>query len=238
MKNLIPLSLLLALAPLAHGQSLLSVNFTNAASDLHTIEPTEFYGIEITDQWQNVGIGSFTDIGGTGIDLTSGGQGNFLNNIFGPTFGQNTVFLSGISRASWMNFPGSEATFDLANMNTAAPGGYYVIVYTSGYSETLSVPHTATGFSTVYSAPSYDPFNFTEIVSTDSGNPTGSGNYVQYGSVANPLTTDTFSFELGTPPASNSQLSGFQVIAVPEPSTYAAILGLIALGLLISRRRR
>lgn len=33
-------------------------------------------------------------------------------------------------------------------------------------------------------------------------------------------------------------ISGFEIVAIPEPSTYAALIGLLALGLVVLRRRR
>lgn len=110
------------------------------------------------------------------------------------------------------------------------------------YTVSLQPGTTTTGESTYYGEDTTDFITntdgglseYVQASSTNSLAPTAGANYVKFTGI----TSDGFSVLLdGTNPDS-VVLNGFEIVAVPEPSTFALLFGAIALGVIAFRRRK
>lgn len=105
--------------------------------------------------------------------------------------------------------PFNTMTWGMAAPVTLVPGNFYGLVF-DGTNVTTGAPHIIHSYAL--------------------GNPYAGGlGYYQDGN-ANNFRTDVFG-------SGNNQQADFSLALVPEPSTYAALLGLAALGLVMWRRR-
>lgn len=121
-------------------------------------------------------------------------------------------------------------------------GGYDVYLYLTPTSATtdaepISVTDGSTTFHLDLSAANTVNYSgsFTQVTSTSSLSPDTAGNYV----VFEGLTGSSASFNFGQPAVAlpnNMAITGVQVVAVPEPTTAALLLG--SVGMLLAMRRR
>jgi hypothetical protein len=129
------------------------------------------------------------------------------------------------------------------NLSAYFPNGFYALVYVNG-SLTNTGAGVSDGTTTYYFKPS-DPASTTPSLITATAHPGAgnftAGNYAKFGSDLAPYLTNSVSFTIppGVITAGNVGIGGVQLIGViPEPSTYAAIAGLLAFGLVGLHRLR
>ncbi len=128
-------------------------------------------------------------------------------------------------------------TFD--NLNAAFPLGYYALVYVSGAPPNQGA--AVTDGSTTYYFQTSNPADTTPLLITSTTSDTYDvGNYAVFGSITTPLMSDdiTFAIPTGSVVSNNAGIGGVQLVAIPEPSAAAVFVGLLAVGLLLYRRRR
>ena len=232
-----PLFLLsLSAATLAQA-AVVSVNFGPGSNNLAPSDNAGQPG-SLVSQWYNISsVASFTDIPddaglSTSLDVTVQSGGQFSSWSSG-TAQQNMIFGVFGDRSG----QGLTSTLSFADVPYAM---YDVVVYLgkAPWENSRQVDTTigsTTYFSTVNS---FDGTTFTQSTATTSGG-RDAGNYVIFSglSLANFDLTATF-----TSPDANawgSGISGVQIVqSIPEPGSYAALAGGLALGLVALRRRR
>ncbi len=188
----------------------------------------------------NVTTGTYVNLTGPGTDAIgtsfTTGQVNTLEKIYGqvtnptPTYdATNTNGLFGADVNSYINFTITAASaltlgtfeFDMASSGTSGPRGFVV-----------TAQKESEGFS---------------IIGKAGMTPPAGGNFAHYSfdlsSISALAATDILEIRmhafsgLGSVRFDNVTLTG-AAVAVPEPSTYAALFGLAALGFVAVRRRR
>lgn len=215
--------------------------------------------------WNNLLAPSNPTTGSSLIDSTGATQAlsYTLSRPAGATVSGNAAWANTTLQAGLGEYPATTGntqigvTSGLSSYFSSTNGyaGYYAIVYIGGFANqavnmTLigSTNANRTGDATTYYFRPVSPVSsvtWSQISNTsnlgDNNNP--AGNYAIYGSKDNPLTSDTYYVTLDSMTSSGTfgaYIGGVQFVgvAIPEPSTYAALAGLGALGLVMWKRRR
>lgn len=219
-------------------------------------------GIALTAQAQNI----FIDFGGSGASSVSGGNWNDLTDFNVSTAATeltdfDTGSGSGVSfeitsRFHAQNVTGLDAAIgDFAS--TAVKDSFYIQT-----GDTATIAFTGFDFETAYEftfVATRDPqtdnrSTLYELKGKDGGTGAGYSSTVVNASTNGSATAENIktisvvsdefgviALDVSLAAANNSgfgYLGGIQISSVPEPSTYAAIAGLCALGSIMIRRRR
>lgn len=232
-----PLILLSLTAATLAQAAVVSVNFGPAGNNLAPADAVGQPG-SLANQWYNINsVSSFTDIPDdagltTSLDVTvqSGGQfsswssgtaqQNLIYGVFGDRGGQ-----------------GLSSTLSFSDVPYAM---YDVVVYLGKAPwESNRQVDTTIGSTTFFSTvASFDGTTFTPSAATTSGG-RDAGNYVIFSGLSGANFDLIATFTSPDANAWGSGISGVQIAqAIPEPSSYVALAGVLALGLVALRRRR
>ena len=217
---------------------IMSLNFHQYTGGVQKIDGAETFGVAAlgTDvgNWNNVqktlngsnmmlDDGSASTIGYTAVN--PGGTKSF-NTVY-----NNTALKSGLAAFA------SASSVTVTNLNANFSGGYYAIVYLTGFSGGTGAS-ISDGTSTYYWQTA-DPNNATLVQTMDISNGDGYdvANYAVFGSASSALTADTVTFTLANITNTGSaSLGGVQIVTIPEPAT-AGLMAFLGGGLMWARRR-
>jgi hypothetical protein len=172
----------------------------------------------------------------TGAKLTfSGGSGVYnvyANNSVTPVGGNqelNSGFVYGTNTVTVSNVPYGFYNVYVYELNDAAGREETTTLGSTSYYGTAANPTDSNHVSGTANT-----YLYTQSTSTDSANPTPNGDYVLFTGVSG----STLMFTDSAP--GNGYITGFEIVAVPEPSSVIALVGLCGMGLvgLVIRRRR
>lgn len=241
---------------------IISVNVTFDTAD--QLAPTDSAGLVPAVNWNNAsrGAGNFGSFSATnlvddegantGASFAYSSVGNSAIQRFGDyTVGEtpydpNRAMLG----SGFLAFSGS-GTYsitisDLPESFTSA--GYMVYLYWGGASATSgTIGDVMTGETTLGTETFFIQHergqqqtidSYTLVTATSQANAVTGLNTILFGG-SSPLTSDQFTINMDRPTGSDLRLglSGIQIVAIPEPSTYALFSALGALGLIIVRKR-
>ncbi len=246
MKNTIPsllVGLLLALGTLASHAQIISVNFVGGnAGGLGSLTSGQVAGATPAANWNNFSGGSGT-------------PGAALNNSTGTATG--VTLNSFTSQAVWdlgsggvntpdkqllysyiVSGPGQTITISLSGISFSS---YNLIVYIQGATNDAARVTTNQAGSPSFYVKETASLALTQVTSTDSANP-GIGTYT----VFTGLTNSSLNFTATSVPRAVGDgggygyvgVTGFQIVAVPEPSTWALLAGGCAALIGVVRRRK
>ena len=231
-KACIPAAILLSFAT-ASAQVIdtVSINWKEFSGGVNDV--LDGYGVEPANNWQNLQqISSGTDVitssgAASTVDFNVTAAGGF--DTWGFAAQNNTPMRAGISVFA------IPATIDLTGLSSTF-SSYDIIVYTAGFNAAAggNVGEITDGTSTFYyTVP--NPYTTSLIESTDTSNGDGAdqGTFVRFSGLTADATTLTLTAINGGLGIGGIQITG---AVVPEPSTFAFIGGLLALGLVIRRR--
>lgn len=224
--------------------ALINVNISATPTGNSAIDGAETFGLAaegtVSGNWSNIASfanaidlvrGDGTISGVEAITRNGGGQ-----QFWGPAY-INTPWNYGVASFSGT---GGAVTMQLNNLNAEFPSGFYAIVYVNG-----APANTGAGISdgtTTYFFQTANPRDLTPVQITDTVDDGVYlvGNYAVFGSSEAPLTADsvTFSIPTGSVLDTNAGIGGVQLVAIPEPSAGALMVGGAVLALLLVRRRR
>lgn len=185
--------------------------------------------------------GSITNVGRLRIQLgsTFNQSGGSINAIAGGQTGE----LTGGDLGSAYNMTGGTASFVTLNLNSTAlnfSGGTFTVTNLAHNIRLMTIDGTASVFVNSSSAIGLSRFETSNWLSTG----TGASLTVQGWSLSdfeNVFTSGRIQFNGSVIDAATFaetfQVNGSTLTMVPEPSTYAALLGLLALGTVAWRRR-
>ncbi len=234
MKKLIPI-LAIGCAALS-VQAAISINFTASSAPFgfgpfYILGPEEVAGVSATTGWTNLtGLaGTYENLASTTLDVTvsaSGGAGLGHWGFYGASGGDRRML------GGFLENPFGTITLDLAEIPVAA---YDLILYVGPNADRINTGWNATlGTTTLYGKvgdPSLlPPETFMEATATTPDAAVVS-NYVRF----NGLSGATQSLSVSGVGVS---ISGFQLVAVPEPSNYAVSAAILVLGFTFLRRRQ
>lgn len=184
--------------------------------------------------WASSGDGGGFKIDG---DITSTPDRKMMGSALGTWEGNNTVTYTVTGLSADFTGPGYfvYAYWGGQSVDFGAPEDEIIDLYTmSGTGESFVMGYTG---QTVEGTSYWDgDFSQSMITSLDDFNDNfGAYNYIVFSG----LTADNFTItvEQGEE-RRHGQISGLQIVAIPEPGAYAAIFGLAALGILVLLRRR
>lgn len=243
MKKLLPLFALVACATVGYGQLLtVSGNFTASSPPFgfgpyYILSASETAGADPQDNWNNIHATSASDLDDhlgnpTTLDVSVTGYIAGWWGFYGASGSDNRM----LGAFHETNGTGNSLTLALSEIPFAL---YDVYVYVGWNDDRPNSDFSVTlGSSTFYgrtqSVPTGGP-GLVQATSTSSGSPTVGSTYVVFTGLTASSQSITLTVE-GGPGTPGFGLSGFQVVQVPEPSTYALLL-LGAAGLALLRRR-
>lgn len=174
-----------------------------------------------------------------GVNMTS--SGTFYTNYANASSPSQGATGDGGLLQGFLNLNDSE-TISLSGLSTWAPNGYqaYAFFDIGGASRTYGISMNDGGALEIYwvadTSTDSDTNNdgvidWLETSATSSGTAVTDANYASFGT----FTGDTLTIS-GTNNGGRAVLSGFQIIAVPEPSS-VSLLGLGGLTLILRRRK-
>lgn len=254
-------SLLTSLAP----AQIISVNIAGAATGDTAVDGTETFGVAELDtvvgHWTNVVA---TTAGSTAAPVTVSATGLAWSDGTASTVdfsAQYAAAVGNIAAAGYINTPlkyglahypitddTKGTTFTVTNLNANFANGYYVIVYLSGFATNDGASVTAGGTTYYYRSPDLPSTPLSSLVLTTStvfpaaANDAPIAEYALFGSTGSPLSADSFTVDLdalyGGPILAGLQIVGIPPSSpsVPEPATYALLLGLATAGFVAFRR--
>lgn len=240
-----PLLLAVLFAPALSGQSIVSLNIYDGGAEGNAIV-TGTFGVAsegtVVGNWNNTnsfGVANPTldliDSSGAATDVSATVRNAGGQQFWGAGYA-GTPWNYGIAHFTGTSNPVS-VSFD--NLNAAFPLGYYALVYVNGAAANQGA--AVTDGSTTYYFQTSNPADTTPLLITSTTSDTYDvGNYAVFGSIATPLVSDdiTFAIPTGSVLSNNAGIGGVQLVAIPEPSAAAVFVGLLAVGLLLYRRRR
>ena len=173
------------------------------------------------------------------VDMTS--TGTFWSNYANVSSPNQGVTGDGGLLQGYLNLNDAE-TISLGGLATWAPNGYkvYAVFDIGPFSRTYGISMNDGGPNQTYwsadtitdsDTGNTGTVSWLQTNATTSGTAVSDANWAVYGT----FTGDTLTIS-GTNSGGRSVLSGFQVVAVPEPSS-AALLGLGGLALIVRRRK-
>ena len=238
---ILALALSFAASTLSQGQQGISVNFSSNRGDVvdDQLNTGQIAGVVPLANWNNVdsgGNGTLEDLvsasaGFTTADLTWTSGGTYRQPDYSSDTNIDPITANEILMTAFIG-DGASATFTLASIPFSQ---YDLYVYIgrgnfAGASDnalTLTIGSTSV---TKYARNKYFDGTFTESNSSvPEDRPVG--DYVLFSGL-----TDS-SLSLANASSNQATIHGFQIVAVPEPSTFLAMLGGVAV-LGITRRRR
>lgn len=224
--------------------NLISVNISSIQTGGSAIDGEETFGVPaeetVVTNWNNVAsfstrnnlIRSDGTVSGVQAITRNGGGELFWGAAY-----VNTPWNYGV--AHYTSTTGS-VSMQFNNLNEEFPFGFYAIVYVNGAPANSGA--AISDGTTTYYFQTANPSNTAPIRITDTVD-NGIylvGNYAVFGSGEAALTADSITFRIptGSVVANNVGIGGVQLVAIPEPSTTALLIGSVALTLLLMRRRR
>ncbi|NWK55058.1 PEP-CTERM sorting domain-containing protein [Verrucomicrobiaceae bacterium N1E253] len=175
----------------------------------------------------------------SGVNMTS--SGTFYTNYANASSPNQGATGDGGLLQGYLNLNDTE-TISLTGLSTWAPNGYkaFAVFDIGGLTRTYGISMNDGGALELYwtadNSTDSDTNNdgiidWLGTTSTTSGSAVTNANYASFGT----FTGDTLTIS-GTNNGGRAVLSGFQIVAVPEPSS-AALLGLGGLALILHRRK-
>lgn len=186
--------------------------------------------------WASSGDGGGFKIDG---DITSTPDRKMMGSALGTWEGNNTVTYTVTGLSADFTGPGYfvYAYWGGQSVDFGAPEDEIIDLYTmSGTGESFVMGYTGqTVEGTSYWDGDFSQSMITSLDDFDNPGDFGAYNYIVFSG----LTADNFTItvEQGEE-RRHGQISGLQIVAIPEPGAYAAIFGLAALGILVLLRRR
>lgn len=237
-KSILLLSLAAFLTGSAMAQTIISMEL-GSSGDIGASESVGFVSAENwnnpsgfpTFQNEDLNFNDGTASGATASAINWAGQNN--TEVTGTT-GEFQVFNKGLITSSK-----DTDQITLSSLPTTGDwaAGYDIYVYFAGTDSDPSSTMEISDGSTSYFVDLADGNNFTGtysiVSSTDSQNPATSGNYMRFSGLSGSSQT----IEV-TGNSTNYAITGMQVAAIPEPSSFALLAGALGLGLVFLRRRR
>lgn len=215
----------------------MSLNVWGFDNDVNRIDNPETYGVAslgtVVSNWNNTG-------GNVGnnllLDDGTASTISFKAVIPNGTAGLNAAYNNTVLKGVWDSYELSDVSLTVSNLNANFSGGYYAIVYLSGYSGNTGAS-ISDGSSTFYfQTPNPENATLIQTTDTNAGDGYDVATYAVFGSESSALTADSITFTLDTISGGGTGIGGVQIVAIPEPAT----LGLIAImggSLLVIRRK-
>lgn len=216
----------LGLQVAATAESIISVNISFNASGNTAIDPGDVFGVAseetVVGNWNNMtawgaanALASLIRADGTASGVAAVGRNGGGQQYWGADY-VNTPWNYGLS-----HFVGTTGAVSLefSKLGQEFPHGYYAIVYIGGVA--LNLGAAVTDGTTVYYFQTPNPADPTPMQVTDTVDDGvyQTGNYVVFGSVEFPLTSDSivFSIPTGSVASNNAGIGGVQLVGLPEP---------------------
>lgn len=235
---------LLAVAP-ASAQ-IISLNFFEFASQ-HLLA-NQAYGVTIPGgldstavNWVNINANSIigvTDNSGqaTAVDVAMtrpNGPGSF-----GAAYAGSPLIAGYDTFTATVNPPSVSFT----NLSSLFPDGYVVVAYVNGFN-TNTGSSVSDGTTTYYYRPANPAALPESLIQTKTTSEPAVGEFpvaqiAIFGTLADPLTSDSFSVITRALVGGGSGITGVQIVAIPEPSHLFALGGIAGAVFLLLRRRR
>jgi hypothetical protein len=241
---------LVVLSSAAAQAAIISVNVRDGGATPNNSYVTTSFGIaaenSVVGFWTNTNSFSVGAPTNNLLDSTGANSGVSLT-MLNP--GGTQYWGAGYAGTPW-NFGPSMFTatanpvsLTFNNLSAYFPNGFYALVYVNGTAANTGAAvsdGTTSYFFRPAATASTTPLLITDTVNPGAGNFVV-GNYAKFGSELDPYLTNSITFTIppGLITAGNVGIGGVQLIGViPEPSTYAAIAGLMAFGLVGLHRLR
>lgn len=212
----------------------ISVNLTEFNSDVQNIVSGQSYGVASLGSAVTGWVNLNQTLSRANLPFSSGSlstvsfQGTAPNSWGSAAAGYNNTPMKGMVDDYTATLNPTQMSF--SNLNANFPGGYFAIVYLTGFNANDGASITD-GTTTYY----YQPVDFTAgswdgtLVQTTTTSDLGSGNapvaqYAVFGSEQAPLTADSVTFTLNALYGGGAGIGGAQLVsAVPEPAALALI---------------